>query len=229
MTEVLRQVYRSVLIQIADDLTVEQYKQLLFYCKGSVSRRDLSISQASSASCVQIFDRLEDARIISCEDLSFLAMFLHAIGRLDLVTKLTALEITRELTIYVRERNGPDPSLKISSTTSIGSKLAEMMELARDRADVAGLICTLFQSGKKADSILDAVAKSPTVADVGATGNWSAFALLVAIAAEIVLVASYRKAKARGHLYKYSVDLATELGNHLSLKLAKIGSWVSEL
>lgn len=224
MTDFLRQVYRTALIQIADDLTEEEFRRLLFFCKDDISRRYLSISSQASNSSVQIFEHLEDVQKLSWENLSYLKVFMHAIRREDLVTKLTAFEITRELTIYAWKRQGSGSSIN-PSALSVGHYLAEMMDLAQDRVDFGGLLCSLLQSGMNANDILDAVVKSLLGGDIGASGNWSTFALLVAIAAEIVSVGS--KVKARDQPYKYAVKLATELGNHLSLKLAELGSWVS--
>ena len=221
MTEVSRQVYRTLLIQIADDLTENQLKQLLFFCKDDVPRRFLSLSSKAPISSVQIFECLEDVQKISWENLSYLKEFMRAIRREDLVTKLTVFEITRELTIYAWKRKGcsSGPSMNLSAK-SVGYYLAEMMELSKDRDDFGGLLYSLLQSGEDANDIVDAVPKALLGSDVGATGSWSTFALLVAIAAEIVSVAS--KVKVRD-------QLATKLGNHLSLKLTKHGSWVSEL
>lgn len=224
MTGVLRQVYRTVLIQIANDLTEEEFKQLLFFCKDDIARKYLIISSQASNSSVQIFEHLEDVQKLSWENLSYLKVFMHAIRREDLLTKLTAFEIARELTIYAWKRQVSGPSIN-PSALSVGHYLAEMMELAQDRVDFGGLLCCLLQYGKKASDILEAVPTALLGGDIGAAENWSTFASLVAIAAEIVLVGS--KMKARDQPYKYAVKLATELGNHLSLKLAELGSWVS--
>ena len=229
MKEVLKEVYRSVLIQIAEDLSVEQCKELLFYCKDYVPGKYLSICSIAPISIVQIFQCLENVQRISWEDLSYLEPFMHAIRREDLVSKLTAFKITKELMFYAWKRQGSVPSVNASASSS-GHYLAEMMDLHQDRTDVGGLLFSLLQSGQNANSILDAVAKALLGDDAGTTGNcsWpSTFALLVAIAAEIVSVVS--KVEVRDHHNKYAVKLAIELGNNLSLKLARLGSWVSEL
>ena len=227
MKEVLREVYRTVLIQIADDLTEEQCKGFLFYCKDHVPGKYLNISSTARSSSLQIFSCLENVQRISCEDLSYLVGFMRAVKREDLVTKLAAFEITRELMIYAWERQSSDPPLN-PSASSVGHLLKEMMAQAQDEDDVGGLMYSLLQSGKNGCYILEAVVQPLLAADVEASGNWSTFALLVAIAAEIVSVAA-SKDKVRDHYYKFAVKLASELGSYLSLKLAKLGSWVCEL
>lgn len=225
MRENLRQLYRVVLIQIFENLTEEQYKELLFYCKDHIPKRYLSIfSQAPS---VQVFDRLEDAEIISWENLSFLTEFACAIRRQDLVTKLTSFEITRELTIYALKRQGFGASSNLSAA-SVGHHLAEMVDLVQDGVDVParGLIKSLLQSGQNVSNILEDVEKALPVAD-DAARNWRTLALLVAIAAEIVLVA-FNVNRQQEHSNKYALKLSRELANHLSYKVAKLGSWVSE-
>ena len=224
MKEVLREVYRTVLIQIADDLTEEQYKGFLFYCTDYVPRKYLNISSTAPSSSLQIFHCLENVQRISWEDLSFLVRSMGAIRREDLLTKLVAFEITRELSFYAWTRQTGPPLNPPAS--SVGHYLSEMMALSQDLADVGERMYSLLQSGKNVYSILEAAAQPLLAADVEASGNWSTFALLVAIAAEIVSVVT---SKAKVRKYRYTVNLATELGNHLSLKLAKLGKWVSEL
>ena len=228
MREDVRQLYRGVLIQISENLTEEQYKELLFYCKDHIPKRSLSISQAPFTS-VEVFGRLEDAEIISWENLSFLKEFARAIRRQDLVTELTSFEITRELTIYALKRQGLGASSNLSAA-SVGHHLAELMDLAdlvQDGVAVParGLIKSRLQSGQNVSNILEDVEKALPVADSGR--NWRTLALLVTIAAEIVLVA-FNVNRQQEHSNKYALKLSRELANHLSYKVAKLGSWVSE-
>ena len=100
MLEELKRWYRIVLVKISQDLTEEEREELLFYCKDHIRKG----SSSNFSVGVQIFDRLEKANVISWEKLDFLTEFLGAINRQDLVTKLTAFELTRELMIHVLKR-----------------------------------------------------------------------------------------------------------------------------
>ncbi|XP_022786840.1 uncharacterized protein LOC111327020 [Stylophora pistillata] len=218
MLEDLKLRYRTVLVKIAQDLTEGEIKELLFFCKDHIPK---SLSSNSTA-VVQIFDPLEDKRVISWEKLNFLTEFANAINRQELVTQLTAFELTRELVVYALKRQGSQPSMK-SSTESVGIHLAEMVDLDQDRVDVSaqGLIKYLLKSRKKASDVLDFICRK-ALPDADVTKP-NTLALLVAIAAEIVslMFAENQQENRR----KYAVDVAIELADHLLPKVANFGSW----
>lgn len=160
--------------------------------------------------------------MISWEKLNFLTEFANAINRQDLVTQLTAFELTRELVVYALKRQGSQPSMK-SSTESVGIHLAEMVDLVKDGVDVSaqGSIKSLLKSRKKASDVLDFICwKALPDADVTKPNT---LALLVAIAAEIVLLMFAENQQENRK--KYAVDVAIELADHLLSKVANFGSW----
>lgn len=221
MLENLKHWYRTVLVKISQNLTKEERKELLFYCKDYVPK---SFSSDISAG-VQIFDRLEDAEVISLEKLNFLTEFARAVNRQDLVTQLTTFELTRELVFYALKRRGFKSSMNLS-TAGVGLHLAKMVDLVQDRADVPaqGLIKSLLNSQKKASDVFYVIS-SKTLPNADETKP-NTLALLVAIAAEIVLLVFAENQK-QDNRQKFSLDVAIELANHLYLKVANFGSWVS--
>jgi len=140
MTDTLRQIYRVVLVQIARDLDKEQRKELQFLCVGLVPRRVKKV--------LTLFRSLEEATKMSWIDVTFLKECLHNIGRKDLVEKLTAFQIKRDLStlfnFYVRKRNGLNSSYQ-SSATDAAECLVQLMEGFQRRLDVRGM---LRNSGK---------------------------------------------------------------------------------
>ena len=102
MTDRLRQIYRAVLVQISRDLDKEHCKELQFLCTGLIPRRVKGV--------LTLFRSLEEAAKMPWVDVTFLKECLHDVGREDLVVKLTAFEIKRDLSIllnfYVKKRNG---------------------------------------------------------------------------------------------------------------------------
>lgn len=218
MLEELKRWYRIVLVKISQDLTEEEREELLFYCKDHIQK---GLSSNFSVG-IQIFDRLEKANVISWEKLDFLTEFLGAINRQDLVTKLTAFELTRELMIHVLKRQDSQPPMT-SSTASVGLHLAEMVNHVQDGVylPAQGAIKAILKSQQRASNVLDVIRRKALPKAKETEPN--TFALLVAIAAEIVLLVFDENQKQE----KYALDVAIELADHLEKKVANYGSWVS--
>ena len=218
MLEKLKLRYRTVLVKISQDLTEKEREELLFYCKDHIPKSLSSILPAG----VQIFDRLENAKVISWEKLDFLIEFVSAINRQDLVSQLTAFELTRELVIYALKRQNSQPSMT-SSTASVGLRLAEMVNHVQDGVNLPpqGVSKSLLKSQQKASSILDVICRK-ALPNTDETKPMN-LAFLVAIAAEIVLLVFDENQQQE----KYALDVAIELANHLMTKVANYGSWVS--
>ena len=218
MLEELKRWYRIVLVKISQDLTEEEREELLFYCKDHIRKG----SSSNFSVGVQIFDRLEKANVISWEKLDFLTEFLGAIKRQNLVTMLTAFELTRELMIYVLKRQDSQPPMT-SSTASVGLHLAEMVNHVQDGVylPAQGAIKAILKSQQRASNVLDVIRRKALPKAKETEPN--TFALLVAIAAEIVLLVFDENQKQE----KYALDVAIELADHLEKKVANYGSWVS--
>lgn len=216
MLEKLKLRYRTVLVKISQDLTEKEREELLFYCKDHIPKSLSSILPAG----VQIFDRLENAKVISWEKLDFLIEFVSAINRQDLATQLTAFELTRELVIYALKRQNSQPSMT-SSTASVGLHLAEMVNHVQDGVNLPpqGVSKSLLKSQQKASSVLDVISRK-ALPNTDETKP-KTLAFLVAIAAEIVWLVFDENQEQE----KHALDVAIELANHLMTKVTNYGSW----
>ena len=115
-------------------------EELQFLCAGLVPRRVKRV--------LTLFRSLEDAGKMSWVDVTILKECLHDVGREDLVVKLTAFDIKRDLSIllnfYEKKRNGLHPFLQPSATNA-AEYLVQLMEGFQGRVDVRGM---LRSSGK---------------------------------------------------------------------------------
>lgn len=218
MVEDLKELYKAELVEISDHLTKEECKKLLYYCTDYISE-----SSSSSFSTPEIFWRLEEKEKISYEKVGFLTKFADKIGRKDLVTKLNRFEITRELMIFALNRQGLGANIN-SSTTSVGHRLAEMVDIVQDRVDVRaqGMINSLLRSGKNVSNILDEIIRE-AVPGSDETQNWNDLALCVVIAADIVWLVLRENQESEND----ALQVAIELASHLWSMMAKVGKWVS--
>ena len=214
MTNSLRQIYRAVLVQIARDLDEEQRKELQFLCTGLVPRRVKEV--------LTLFRSLEDAAKMSWANVTFLKECLHDVGREDLVVKLTAFQIKRDLSIllnfYEKKRNGLD-SFYQSSATNAAEYLVQLMEGFQGRVDVRGM---LRSSGKNP--------KDLWLRFVNECGppqrmTWGKFSMLVAIAGEIIAVSSSFSGE-RPQEQEEAMQMCIPLADELCHSLLQLGTWV---
>lgn len=214
MTDSLRQIYRAVLVQIARDLDKEQRKELQFLCTGLVPRRVKEV--------LTLFRSLEEAAKMSWVDVTFLKECLHDVGREDLVVKLTAFQIKRDLSIllnfYVKKRNGLDAFYQ-SSATNAAEYLVQLMEGFQGRVDVRGM---LRSSGKNP--------KDLWLRFVNECGppqrmTWGKFSMLVAIAGEIIAVSSSFSGERPGE-QEEAMKMCIPLADELCHPMLQLGTWV---
>ena len=210
MTDRLRQIYRAVLLQIARDLDKEQCKELLFLCTGLVPRRVKRV--------LTLFRSLEEAAKMSWVDVTFLKECLHDVGREDLVVKLTAFEVKRDLSIllnfYIKKRNGLD-SFYQSSATNAAEYLVQLMEGFQRRVDVRGMLRTSDKSPKE---LWLQFAKECAYQKL----TWDKFSMLVAIAGEIIAVSSLQS----GQRSEDAIDTCITLADKLCHPMLQLGTWV---
>ena len=214
MTGRLRQIYRAVLVQISRDLDKEQCKELQFLCTGLVPRRVKGV--------LALFRSLEEAAKMSWVDATFLKECLHDVGREDLVVKLTAFEMKRDLSIllnfYVKKRNGLHPFYQ-SSATEAAEYLVQLMEGFQGRVDVRGMLRSSDKNPK--DLWLYFVSECSSPQRI----TWGTLSMLVAVGGEIIAVSSSFSEERPEELeeaMKMCIGLADELC-HLMLQL---GTWV---
>jgi len=210
MTDRLQQIYRAVLVQISRNLNKEQCKELQFLCTGLVPRRVKGV--------LTLFCSLEEATKISWIDVTFLKECLHDVGREDLVVKLTAFQMKRDLSIllnfYVKKRHGLD-SFHQSSATNAADHLVQLMEGFQRRVDVRGM---LRSSGKNPKDLWLHFVKecSPRII------TWGTFSMLVAIAGEIIAVSS----SFCGERPEEAMEMCITLADELCHPMLKLGTWV---
>jgi len=210
MTDRLRQIYRAVLIQISRDLDKEQCKELQFLCTGLVPRRVKGV--------LPLFRSLEEAAKMSWVDVTFLKECLHDVGREDLVGKLTAFEIKRDLSIllnfYVKKRNGLD-SFYQSSATNAAEYLVQLMEGFQGRVDVRGM---LKSSGKNPKDLwLHFVKECSPLQRI----TWGKLSMLVAIAGEVIAVSS----SFSGERPEEAMEMCILLADELCHPMLQLGTW----
>lgn len=214
MTDRLRLIYRAVLLQISRDLDKEQYKELQFLCTELVSRRVKGV--------LALFRSLEEAAKMSWVDVTFLKECLHDIGREDLVVKLTAFEIKRDLSIllnfYVKRRNGLHPVYQ-SSATDAAKYLVQLMEGFQRRLDVRGM---LRSSGKNPKDLwlrfVDECSPSQCM-------TWGKLSLLVAVGGEIIAVSS-SFSEERPEEQEEAMKMCIALTDELCYPILQLGTWV---
>ena len=214
MTDKLRQIYRAVLVQISHDLDKEQCKELQFLCTGLVPRRVKGV--------LALFCSLEEAAKMSWVDVTFLKECLHVVGREDLVVKLTAFEIKRDLSIlfnfYVKKRNGLD-SFYQSSATDAAKYLVQLMEGFQPRLDVRGM---LRSSGKNPKDLWLYFANECSPAQ---WMTWGKLSLLVAVGGEIIAVSSCFSNE-RPEEQEEAMKMCIALADELCYPMLQLGTWV---
>ena len=212
MTDRLRQTYKAVLVQIARDLDKEQRKELQFLCTGLVPRQAKGV--------LALFRSLEDAAKISWVDVSFLKECLHVVGREDLVIKLTAFEMKRDLsillTLYVKKRNGLH-SFYQSSAADAAECLVQLMGGFQGRIDVRSM---LSKAGKNTKDLWLHFVKECAPHRM----TWGKCSMLVAIAGEIIAVSSLHSQASPEQAMEMCITLAEEL----CYPMLQLGCWVSE-
>ena len=214
MTDKLRQIYRAVLVQISRDLDKEQCEELQFLCNGLVPKRVKGV--------LALFLSLEEVAKMSWVDVNFLKECLHDVGREDLVVKLTAFEIKRDLSIllnvYVKKRKGLYP-LYQSSATYAAEYLVQLMEGFPGRLDVRGMLRRSRKNPK--DLWLYFVSECSLPQRI----TWGTLSMLVAVGGEIIAVSSSfseERPEEQQEAMKMCIALADDLC-HLMLQL---GTWV---
>ena len=118
-------------MRISHNLKTVQQEELQFLCSGLIPK--------TTTENLIIFRALENAGKILWEDVCFLKERLHLVQRFDLVERLTAFEIERNLTLllklYARKRIRSEASRRFSfSVEMVSTYLVELTtETVRDR------------------------------------------------------------------------------------------------
>ncbi|XP_078359014.1 uncharacterized protein LOC144643578 [Oculina patagonica] len=212
MTDRLRQIYRTALVQIARDLDKEQSKELQFLCIGLVPRQVKEV--------LDLFRSLEEVAKMSWVDVTFLKKCLHDVGREDLVVKVNAFEAKRDLSnlldFYIKKKNGLN-SFYQSSATNAAENLVQLMECFQGRLDVKGMLKTSRMNPK--DLWLRFVNECGT-----RKMTWRKFSMLVAVAGEIIAVSSVYSPQT-GQKREEAIEMCITLADELCHPMLQLGSW----
>ena len=214
----LRQAYAAILLQIAQNLDRDQQQELSFYYSrsGLISVEDTRILTTLTS--------LEDAGMISWEDVGRLTEGLRQIHRLDLVKLLTEFEMKRNLTIllecYTRKRLGLDLCFRSDSVLSTATYL--LMETVRDGFDITN-VRSLVGSGHSVKKVLNEFEEEIDRSEF--SSPWSKLAMLIVIAGEIIVAASANGKRHQNHqLMEMCFTAAEECSSRM---MPEQGSWVS--
>ena len=214
----LRQAYAAILLQIVHNLDRDQQQELSFYYSrsGLISVQDTGILTTLTS--------LENAGMISWEDVGRLTEGLRQIHRLDLVKLLTEFEMKRNLTIlldcYTRERLGLDLCFRSDTVQSTAAYL--LMETVQDGFDITN-VRSLVGSGKNIKKVLNEFEEEIDRSEF--SFPWSKLAMLIVIAGEIIVAASANGKHHQNHqLMEMCFTAAEECSSRM---MPEQGSWVS--
>ncbi|XP_078359811.1 uncharacterized protein LOC144644236 [Oculina patagonica] len=209
MSDKFVQIYRAVLVQIARHLDKRQRKELQFLCIGLVPRRVKEV--------LTLFRSLEEVGKISWVDVTFLKKCLHDVGREDLVVKLTAFEVKRDLSIllnfYNKKKNELD-SIYQTKMTNAAKCLVQLMKCFQGSLDVRGMLRT---SGKNPEELWLRFASECDLQKM----TWGTFSMLVAVAGEIIAVSSSQS----GQTPDQAMELCITLADKLCHPMLQLGTW----
>ncbi|XP_070532830.1 OTU domain-containing protein 4-like [Ptychodera flava] len=76
--------FNALLLEVANDLGQDEFQQLVFLCKGKIWKS----MREKVQNCMDLFQILEDQRLLSWRDASYLIDLLTKIKRIDLVEKV---------------------------------------------------------------------------------------------------------------------------------------------
>ena len=217
VTNILQQDYATVLNHVALRLKGDQQQALRFYYSrfGLISVEDTGILTTLTS--------LEEAGMISWEDVGSLTEGLRQIKRLDLVKLLTKFEMKRNLTVlldlYARKRLGLDLSFR---SDSVRATAAYLTETVRDGFDIT-IIRSLVESGENIKKILNEFEDEMYRSEC--SSPWSKLTMLIVIAGEIIVAASANGGK-RHHNHQL-MEMCHTAAEECSSRMIELGTWVS--
>lgn len=213
----LRQAYAAILLQVARNLDQDQQQELRFYYSRS------GLIPVEDTGILKTLTSLENAGMISWEDVARLTEGLRQIQRLDLVKLLTEFEMKRDLTVlldfYTRKRLGLDLCFRSDSVKSTATYL--LMETVRDGFDITN-VRSLVESSKSIKKVLNDFEEEIGRSEL--SSPWSKLTMLIVIAGEIIVAAS---AKDERHQNHQLMEMCSTAAEECSLRMIELGSWVS--
>ena len=220
--ENLQRAFKAVLLQIVHSLEKDQQEELSFLFNEF-------ISTTKPDDALNIMYSLENAGKISWSDVSFLKEGLEQVKRLDLVKKLTAFEVKRNLIVlldfYARKRQGiescyqsvPDPVKRVA-----GYLLKITREVFQDGFDVSERVRSLL--GESKEDVKNLMREFEEKCDQELYDPWSKLTLFIVISGEILAVAL---ANEEHHQKQEVMKLLSTAAESLCSRILKLGNWVS--
>ena len=211
----LRQDYNGVLLQVSFKLDTEHQRELRYYCNGFIPIR--------VTDTIDILQTLEHERKISWEDVKFLKEAMRKMRRIDIVEELTEFEIKRDLTLlldfYARKVLQLDLHCSSVSVKRVAGHLARLMEIVRDKVDIAAISLPV-ESSKDVRKVLADFEEEIDCGEL--TFSWNEFTMLVIIAGEIIAAASSNEDREEP-----VIQLCFTAADELCSRMTELGSWVS--
>lgn len=212
LTEKLPSIYRSVLLDLSRNLTINQEDQLRYWT---------GLITGDESGALGIFRSLENAGKISWEDVSFLKEGLLAVWREDLCKTLTLFEIKRDLLLlldlYARKKCGEDCGHAFHSVERVAEILVKLTTY-----DAGIAVESLVRSTKNLRKVLIAFEQD---VERELMDPWSRLTLHIVIAGEVIAVALAKNNNR--HKTTEALKLCCNRAEELSSRMINLGSWVS--
>ena len=221
MTSPLDFSYRRALYDIASELDTPQQKAFKFFCVGKVPASYHEVHGCEGI--LELITKLEQAGLVSYENVTFMRDVLSAIGRVDLIeSKLDVFERERELLFVLMDyglmkKQEGDECLTGRRSTRVAKRL---MKVAEGRIPM--MIDDLLQETDAADAsvvkILDMFIERSGIKE---NISWASVAMMVVFGAEVIVYAS--EVECERHLK----EVAHRLAEYLAPWMSENGGWVS--
>ena len=218
--EDLQRAFKAVLLQIVHSLEKDQQEELSFLFNEF-------ISTTKPDDALNIMSSLENAWKISWSDVSFLKEGLEQVKRLDLVKKLTAFEVKRNLIVlldfYARKRQEMESccqSVRDPVGRVAGYLLKITREVLQDGFDVSERVRSLLVESREDIKNLMLVLKEKCEL----SDPWSKLTLRIVISGEILAVALANHEEPQQQEVMKLLSTAAE---DLCFRILELGNWVS--
>ena len=218
--EDLQRAFKAVLLQIVHSLEKDQQEELSFLFNEF-------ISTTKPDDALNIMSSLENAGKISWSDVSFLKEGLEQVKRLDLVKKLTAFEVKRNLIVlldfYARKRQEMESccqSVRDPVGRVAGYLLKITREVLQDGFDVSERVRSLLVESREDIKNLMLVLKEKCEL----SDPWSKLTLRIVISGEILAVALANHEEPQQQEVMKLLSTAAE---DLCFRILELGNWVS--
>ena len=218
--EDLQRAFKAVLLQIVHSLEKDQQEELSFLFNEF-------ISTTKPDDALNIMSSLENAGKISWSDVSFLKEGWEQVKRLDLVKKLTAFEVKRNLIVlldfYARKRQEMESccqSVRDPVGRVAGYLLKITREVLQDGFDVSERVGSLLvESREDIKNLMLVVKEKCELSD-----PWSKLTLCIVISGEILAVALANHEEPQQQEVMKLLSTAAE---DLCFRILELGNWVS--